>query len=32
MLQVIIVVRESGRLKPEYSLPFELPEVPAISA
>lgn len=32
MPQVIIVVRETGRLKPEYSLPFELPEVPAVGA
>jgi hypothetical protein len=28
MTRVTIVVREVGRLKPDYSLDFELPEVP----
>ena len=28
MPKVIIVIREVGREKPEYSLPFDLPEVP----
>jgi hypothetical protein len=28
MTRVIIVVREVGRLKPDYSLDFDLPEVP----
>ena len=28
MVKVIVVVREVGREKPEYSLPFELPEAP----
>jgi hypothetical protein len=32
MVNVIIVVREPGDLKPEYSLEFELPEVPAIGS
>lgn len=32
MPKVIIVVRETGRLKPEYSLPFDLPEVPPIGS
>lgn len=29
-MQVVVVVRESGRLKPDYSLPFELPELPRV--
>jgi hypothetical protein len=32
MARVLIVVREVGRLKPDYSLDFELPEVPAVGA
>lgn len=28
MIRVTIVVREIGRLKPDYSLDFDLPEVP----
>lgn len=28
MTRVIVVVREIGRLSPDYSLPFDLPEVP----
>ncbi len=28
MFEVTIVVREPGRLKPDYSLPFSLPAVP----
>lgn len=28
MFEVTIVVREQGRLKPDYSLPFNLPAVP----
>jgi hypothetical protein len=30
MVQVNIVVREIGILKPDFSLDFELPEVPAV--
>ncbi|TXH81177.1 MAG: hypothetical protein E6Q77_08590 [Rhizobium sp.] len=30
MVRVTIVVREVGRLKPDYSLGFDLPEVPGI--
>jgi len=30
MVQVIIVIREKGRKKPDYSLPFDLPQVPAV--
>lgn len=32
MVRVIVVVRELGRLKPDYSLDFELPEVPAVGS
>jgi hypothetical protein len=32
MVQVIIVVREVGRQKPDYSLKFELPEVPKVGS
>jgi hypothetical protein len=32
MVRINLVVRELGRLKPDYSLDFELPEVPAIGA
>jgi hypothetical protein len=31
-LRVIIVVREIGRLKLDYSLEFEVPEVPAVGS
>jgi hypothetical protein len=30
MIQVEIVVREVGRTKPEYSLAFELPQIPNV--
>lgn len=30
MIRVTIVVREFGRLKPDYSLPFDLPAIPSI--
>jgi hypothetical protein len=30
MVKVHIVIRQIGRLKPDYSLDFELPEVPRI--
>jgi hypothetical protein len=29
MVQVIVVIREIGREKPDYSLPFDLPGVPS---
>jgi hypothetical protein len=32
MLEVIIAVREPGRLKPDTSARFELPEIPAIGS
>lgn len=32
MVGVLIVVREVGRSKPDYSLPFELPAVPAVGS
>jgi hypothetical protein len=32
MVQVNIVVREIGKLKPDYSLNFELPEVPGVGS
>jgi hypothetical protein len=32
MVQVNIVVREIGKLKPDFSLDFELPEVPAVGS
>jgi hypothetical protein len=32
MVQINLVVRELGRLKPDYSLDFELPEVPAVGS
>lgn len=32
MVQVIVVIRELGKQAPDYSLPFELPEVPAVGA
>lgn len=32
MVRVIVVVRELGGLKPDYSLNFDLPEVPSIGS
>jgi hypothetical protein len=32
MTRVIIMVREPGKLKPDYSLQFELPEVPRVGS
>jgi hypothetical protein len=32
MVQVIVVVREIGKLKPDYSLKFERPEVPRVGS
>jgi hypothetical protein len=32
MVEVVIVVREAGRLKPGFSAKFELPEVPTIGS
>lgn len=32
MVRVVVVVREVGRLKPDYSVEFDLPEVPAVGA
>jgi|GEM_PF-4143095 len=32
MPRVVIVVREVGKLNPEYSLEFELPEIPTIGS
>jgi hypothetical protein len=32
MVRVNVVVREAGRLKPDYSLDFELPEVPKVGS
>jgi len=32
MVRVIIVVREAGDIKPDYSLHFDLPEVPRIGS
>jgi hypothetical protein len=32
MTRVIIIVREAGKLKPDYSLDFDLPEVPQVGA
>jgi hypothetical protein len=32
MTEVIIVVREPGRLKPDFSLKFDLPEIPAVGS
>jgi hypothetical protein len=32
MVRINLVVRELGRLKPDYVLDFELPEVPAVGA
>lgn len=30
MVRVVLIVRESGRLKPDYSLNFDLPELPRV--
>jgi hypothetical protein len=32
MVRVIVVVRELGRRKPDYSLKFDLPEVPKVGS
>jgi hypothetical protein len=32
MTRVLIVIREVGKLNPEYSLEFELPEVPTVGS
>ena len=32
MVRVIVVVRELGQLKPDYSLSFDLPEVPKVGS
>ena len=32
MVRVIVVVREVGKLKPDYSLEFNLPEVPRVGS
>ena len=32
MVKINLVVRELGKLKPDYSLDFELPEVPAVGS
>jgi hypothetical protein len=32
VVEVFVIVRGVGRLKPDYSLKFELPEVPAIGS
>jgi len=32
MPQIIVVVRELGRVKPDYWLPFDVPEVPAVGS
>jgi hypothetical protein len=32
MVKINLVVRELGKMKPDYSLDFELPEVPAIGS
>ncbi|MCJ9725407.1 hypothetical protein MOV64_31805 [Agrobacterium sp. BETTINA12B] len=32
MVKVTVVVREIGRLKPDYSLDFELPSVPSVNS
>jgi hypothetical protein len=32
MTRVIVVIREVGRLNPDYSLEFELPEVPKVGS
>jgi hypothetical protein len=32
MVDVVLVVRELGKLKPDYSLHFSLPEVPAVGS
>jgi hypothetical protein len=30
MVQIVLVIREPGRLKPDYSLPFDLSEIPRV--
>lgn len=30
MVRVIVIVREIGRLSPDYGLPFDLPEIPKV--
>jgi hypothetical protein len=32
MVQLILIVRDVGKLKPDYSLNFELPEVPDVGS
>jgi hypothetical protein len=32
MVQVVLIVREIGRKKPDYSLKFDLPAVPAVGS
>jgi hypothetical protein len=32
MIRVIVVIREAGKVKPDYSLEFDVPEVPAIGS
>jgi hypothetical protein len=32
LVEVVIVVREVGRANPEYSLKFDLPEIPAVGS
>ena len=32
MVRVVVVIREIGRTKPDYSLTFDLPEVPAVGS
>jgi len=32
MTRIVLYVRESGRLKPDYSLLMDLPEVPKIGS
>ena len=30
MLKIVLVIREAGRLKPDYSLQVEVPELPRV--
>ncbi len=32
MISIIVVVRETGRIKPDYSLKFSVPQVPAVGS
>ena len=32
MVRIIIVIREAGTIKPDYSLEFDVPEVPSIGS